>query len=436
MAQEYTPDAEMTQDPSAAPGPGASPTLDLPEDTDGNSAANWYQSHKVNGDFIEHIQTSVRLETPKLVSTTSGISRAFSNVTHSGGGTGTVKPTAGIAIYGYRWRVLITLSGAAGVGKFKVSTNGGKTYGAEQTIAASYSDPSGVTIAFSGTFVLDDTYDFRGIDTPRAAWARSDGKFREVINHLGYPMGQIASHRENWSHDVTAAMTTTASATYFPGYSRWKYTLDADGSGASPSPTIGYVSPDLTGNFNKIKMVGSTGAGAVVTNLHHARSIAATGATSAMEAVFSWLVRVPQNDAGQSGYVGLSSSPGGMTGSHPFGVMFSFTGTGNWFWSVLDDLTGFGGDTGIGPNTGAGADWQLLQIEYYGPDSAVGVALGGGVWRFLIDGVQVGIQVYDGLVCAMQPFVRMDSTAATPAPELEAGPILWGLNLLDDPVRI
>lgn len=436
MPSPFTPDPYALEEPSPVAAPGESPVLDLPVDGDPPAAATWEQAYKVLGNYIAFIQGAARLEKPNAPSTTSGISRAFTEVIPTGVASGTIKPTAGIACYGYRYRFLITLSGVVGVAKFRVSTDGGATYGTEQTTAASYTDASGVTVAFVGTFTLDDTYSFRGIDTPLALWHESGEKARELVSHNGYPMGQISAFREDWSHAVTAALSTTVTETPFPGYSRWNYALDTGNVGPSPVPTIAYGFAD-TAQFNTIKITGSTAAGSLISWLKHARLLGSASTTSAVTFECRWMVRAPDNSAAQTGYVGLSSSPAGMTGAHPFGVMFKFTGTGNWRAQVLDDTTTvLDADTGIAPNTGAAADFQMMQIEYHGPDSPVGVLLGDAIWRFLIDGEQVAIIAYSDLVCSLQPFQRQDSTAATPAPMIEFGPVWWGSNWLNDPVRM
>ncbi len=441
MPSNYTGDSEVVQSPSPAHAPGADVVVALPTGGEARNAASVYQPFKVLADVSAFFQASLRLEKPANPSTTSGIGRMFSNVTQVGGGSGTVKPTGGAAMFGYRYMVKITLAGATGVAKYRVSTDGGKTYGAEITTAASVTDASGAVLAFVGTFVLDDTYSFRGIDTPLAMWHEPGGKARELIDHNGIPFGQLTSFREDWSHGVTAALDTTPASTFFPGYSRWKYVLDAGGVAPSPVPTIAYQSPssDALGNFNSLLITGSTAAGSIISHITHARSLAVARPTSTATFSCRWLVRAPQNGASQVAYIGLSASASAMTSANPFGAMFKFTGAGNWFAQVWDDddvTAVLSVDSGIAPNTGAAADWQLLQIEYYGPDSPVGVALGAGIWRFLIDGVQVGIVAYDALVASLQPFMRQDSTANTPAISLDLGPVSWGVPWLNDPVRI
>jgi len=52
MPSPYTPSPTATQSPSAAPGPGVVPTVELPIDTDPPNGATFAQAFKVLGDFI------------------------------------------------------------------------------------------------------------------------------------------------------------------------------------------------------------------------------------------------------------------------------------------------------------------------------------------------------------------------------------------------
>lgn len=95
----------------------------------------------------------------------------FSSVTHVGPGTGTVTPSAGSPVpTGYQsasangrsYRILIIGNGGLGVGTYRLSTNGGTTYGDTTTIpggGATTADPeTGIIATFAGTFTAGDTY--------------------------------------------------------------------------------------------------------------------------------------------------------------------------------------------------------------------------------------------------------------------------------------
>lgn len=438
MPIDHEGDPNATQAPSPAPGPGVAPIARVPAGGDARNADSVKQMAEVAADFTAYIQASVRLENPQTPSTTSGIGRMFTEVDHVGAGGGTVKPSAGIALSGYRYMVLITLAGATGVAKFKVSLDGGKTYGAEQTTAASYSDPSGVTIAFSGTFVLDDTYAWRGCDTPLALWTDPSGRARECVDHNGFMHGLLTSYREDWRNEPTSAFAAGSTDVLYPGNSKWKYTL---GNASSTDPTMALQSPnaDHLGNFNSVLITGGDDAptnNGMVTSRPLVR--AGTGSTG-----IAWMEQLVRFPAFASGTVnigfgaGTIASLGSNTSDH---ACFRSTAGGNWFAAMADG----GGaatsiDTGIAPNVGAASDWQLLRVEYYGPSTQLAIALSANsVVRFLIDGEQAAIFVNESrrpLGLIYPSFGQFDPGAVTPN-QLEVGPMIYGVNWLDDPVRM
>lgn len=438
MPYNYDGDENATEAPSAAPGPGVVPTASAPADSDPRNADSVRQMAKVSADFTAYIQKSVRLDNPQTPSTTAGIGRMFTNVAHSGAGTGTVKPTGGIACYGYRYVFLITLAGAVGVAKFKVSTDGGKTYGAEQTTAASYTDGSGVTVDFVGTFVLDDTYKFRGTDTPLAMWHDQSGHAREVIDHSGFLNGQVTTFREDWAIEPTTAFAAGSTGVLYPGHNRWKYTL-GNASTADPTMALQVPNSDMLGNFNTVLVTGGDDA-PTVNGMATSRPVCRVGGSSTACAWMQALVREPVGGT-QAVDIGFSGGTvAGLGASNSDHVCFGHASGANWFARVADAVgSATSVDTGIAPNTGAAADWQLLRIELYGASTPLGVALGGAVLRFLIDGVQVAIFVNDartpdGTLCVA--WGQFDPGASPTANQLEMGPITYGVNWLDDPVRM
>src|SRR5574337_937353 len=88
MASEYTGNPNATEVPSPAPGPGVIPKKSIPAGTDALSIESIAQDMKVDADFVGHIQSAVRLDTP-VVSGDQG----FTAVTYNGFGTGTLTPS-------------------------------------------------------------------------------------------------------------------------------------------------------------------------------------------------------------------------------------------------------------------------------------------------------------------------------------------------------
>ena len=99
--------------------------------------------------------------TPRPGLTATDYAPDFSDVTQTGTGSGTVTPSG--TVLAYSWAVLITLAGALGVAKYKVSKDGGSTYGSELTTPGGGTagpDADGLVLDFASTFELDDLYSF------------------------------------------------------------------------------------------------------------------------------------------------------------------------------------------------------------------------------------------------------------------------------------
>ena len=75
--------------------------------------------------------------------------------------TGTFATTGSAPLDAYQVRLLITRTGAATVGAMRVSLDGGDTYGAEVTLAASYVIPNtGITVVLTGSLDAGDLVSF------------------------------------------------------------------------------------------------------------------------------------------------------------------------------------------------------------------------------------------------------------------------------------
>ncbi len=440
MPSSYTGSPTALELPSPAPAPGALPIVSRPSDGDDLDAASVEQMAKVGVDFIAHVQSAARIEVPQTPSPTAGVSRAFTSVTHTGPGSGTVKPSAGTSLFGHRYRVEITTAGGLGVGAFKLSLDGGLTFGAITAIPGGgvWVDASDVTLTFAGTFTLADTYDFRGCDTPLHLWQAADGKARELIDHNGYALAKVSSFREDWSHGIDDVFAPGSTAAYFPGYARWQYTLSTD----TPDPAMSLVQPasDGLGNFSTLlcETVGATVLQR--TSIFGKQAVVTFGATSNAVAEFEAAVRVPGGGADSTIWIGLNND--GLFRESVGQVFLAFKATtgGNWFARIVSQTTlHLNADTGIGPSTGPGADYQLLRIEWYGPESTVGAAMGGvHVVRFLIDGEQAAYaELATGDLSGLgRAAANAENDATGNDDSIELGPISWAVNWFNNPTKI
>lgn len=96
----------------------------------------------------------------RVTPSTAGVAGTVS-YTRVGSSTGTFATTGSTPFDAYQVRLLITRTGAAGAGAMRVSLDGGDTYGAEVTLAASYAIPnSGVTVVLTGSLDAGDLVSF------------------------------------------------------------------------------------------------------------------------------------------------------------------------------------------------------------------------------------------------------------------------------------
>lgn len=155
----------------------------------------------------------------KLDSTTDGDYRM--TVVKTGTGPDTVT-FDGPANERYRISVKITLGGAVETAKFKVSTDGGDTWGEEQTTAATYVIPdTGVTVNFAaGTYVVDDLYNFEpeclvGTGKATAAFTETPNDRYEVVIKI---IGDGALADVDYQHSLDAGISWSP-----------KYSMPVDG---------------------------------------------------------------------------------------------------------------------------------------------------------------------------------------------------------------
>lgn len=424
MAANYPGNAVAVQAPSPPPGPEVAPVLSLPQDTDGATFTNLYQSSKTNADFITHIQKSVRLDTA-VASPGTG----FSAVTHTGTGTGTVAPgstaiiTGGQAktAAGLRVLILIVTPGAGGVATYQTSLDGGNTFGAVQTTggATSVLDvTSGVVQQMSGTFVAGDTYAFRSAFTPRASWKDAAGKNRALISHNGFAGGQVIQDATNWNINVADG-------------GKWQNFQNGAGNTAA---------------------VGTASIGFGLGAIWHGRYMSLGLPTTAA----NWVndqTTLPLADFGDTGLsLELEWAAGTFLAANSptyiMGLGFGSTSTAPsawgyraWFkcatantnWQLQYQFNGGAiANVDSGVPFLAGATSARFKIECHGSATPIGLLFGSGVVLFFINDALVGTQA---ISVGTQPLnIVMDieqPTTGTSGTHLFVGPVRWRHGLLD-----
>jgi hypothetical protein len=292
---------------SPQPSPSrAAPTILNPVDADPTSVANRSDpQYRLMVDELAWVKGSVQFCPPIAPASASS---GYSASTYNAFG-GTVTPSGDGSTYnsrsGTNFVILCTLGGAVGAAKFKVSVDGGTTYGAEQTTSASMTDATtGITLAFAGTLTLNGTAQFHSAYSAMAAFADAGGKVRALFDHLGYPAGRRSEWREEWLYAAT--FSTTGSNVY---NNVWNVVLS--GTGPSLIPTNGFAT---SGNYLGKTMSFNTGTTAGAT-LNLNRSGLAFGCTFGAivletEVAFS-VIGASSNATWQFGFGDTSTLTGG-----------------------------------------------------------------------------------------------------------------------------
>lgn len=184
------------------------------------------QALEVPEDFLAHIQSAVRLDVPVLASGSSGFTPITINTTG-----GSITPSGSVHISdGIRFAIQIQTGGPVATATFKTSMDGGNTYGALQTTAASMTDAtSGITLAFVGTFTTLGVALFRSAYTPLTAWADAGAVPRYAVDYLGYPLGtRLLQFQEQWI-GLPGAVTSGS----FTPATRWQVATSGAGTGCN-----------------------------------------------------------------------------------------------------------------------------------------------------------------------------------------------------------
>lgn len=270
MSSNYTGDPGAIQPPGHLPTFGAKPIVNIPADGDPLAASSVAQAFKELADFGA-FQNSVAQYFPPLAPATDAI--GYTSVTHVGAGTGTCTPTIvspGAPSTGnYAIVVKIIVGGAVATATFQWSSDGGETYGATQTTAATYTDSTtGYSVAFAGTFVADDTYAFSPADNPIIATVNALANVVQKFDHTGYFIDRSMDLRGNWAFVQLA--TSTANVVGDPS---WDAVITS--AGGTPEIFQSAYAPNVTDNFPALAIGAGTTAGDQVMvqtqNVLHAR---------------------------------------------------------------------------------------------------------------------------------------------------------------------
>jgi hypothetical protein len=202
------------------------PVIQIPIDGEAANAASVQEAMRVPADFIAHLMASSRPELPVVNNSAGG---GFTSPSYTSFG-GTVTPSGSTHTSdGTRFIIKIIAGGAVGVATFKTSIDGGTTFGATQTTAASMTDvTSGITLAFVGTLTINGTASFRSAFTPLAQWGDTAGNARSIIDHLGYRRGRCNEFYEEWTSLQSAPATGAGTGKF----TRYNYSFPT-GAGAS-----------------------------------------------------------------------------------------------------------------------------------------------------------------------------------------------------------
>lgn len=368
----YPGNPTASESPSPPPGSNYSTVVALPaDDVSGATWAAVQQPLKTLADRAAFQQKSSNAFLPQTPTSGSG----YSAVSHTGSGTGTVAPSGSVSITaGVYFAVKIILGGAVGTATFQSSLDGGVTYGATQTTAASMTDATtGVTLAFAGTFTATDVYQWTSAFTPQAQWKDSAGNVRYLIDHNGYPAGRRTEFREGWF----GGAFNYATAGIVPGLPLWQVYAANAPTGFSTGPIFGGISyPSSMAQIdpaqaNAGKLAISTGAGLVLQTY------------SAF--IMEWeaaLNTVGANN--QTFFVGIGAE---ATGSDPMvatsALAFRKTSAQtNWQAYTGSGTAQTSTDTGVAPVANT---LQRFRIAYYGSATPIGIAQGSAVALFWIN---------------------------------------------------
>lgn len=141
---------------------------------------------------------------------------AGTNGTVTQSGSGPLPTLTGTATEDAQLRIRIVTGGIVGTATFQLSLDGGRTYGATKTTAASYAVGNGVTVTFTaGTYVAAETYNAT-LTGPRNSVANIGTALDALLNsQYSFGMVHILGHAADAADTATliaAVQTKMASA--------------------------------------------------------------------------------------------------------------------------------------------------------------------------------------------------------------------------------
>lgn len=383
MSTDYTGNKKAAQAPSPAPGPGVLPGIIVPADNDPNNVATMFvQQYKTMADYWAWLQNVAEFNPPY----TNGNSGGFTTVAHVGSGTGTVVPSGNVKINTGTNVVLQILSnGATGTATFQTSINGGTTYGGTQTTSASMTDAtSGITLAFTGTFVSSDTYQFLSAFTPLEAFTQADGYVRSLTDHNGYRMGRVTEVIQNWqgvNNGITSGLPSLPHGVnnFIDGYGWLSHIVGTNTSLglwqgdpiAPPGNDFGFM-----GLATQQAFLSSSFSSGDHNILASTNAILSPSANTMLVAEWEMCLNMPSGlaDSKLIWQIGLTNNTSNTALSSDSELLFEqITTDTTWFFRTAN---GSGGNNRF--NTGVAIDplsSQRFRMEYYGANAANGTAV-------------------------------------------------------------
>jgi hypothetical protein len=353
MSTNYTGNQNAPESPSPQPAPGSVPILNIPTDGDALAAASVTQGFKTLGDHVAYVQKTALLKPPQTPNTITG----FTAVTHVGSG-----PALGVAPVAVSTTqtqptnakvnvlVRIVLGGVTGVATFQWSNDGGVGFTIAIASAATYTDPtSGITVAFTGTQVANDTYAFTTADTPIAQFTDGAGNARTVIDHCGYLAGRRSEFREDWPFFTTTSATGVVTGT------KWNFTnTNCQVSSQFPLPTY----PGNYIQFNNFTAAGNKGT------LYSGYLFDSSCTYTSL--VFEFEFAMGSNVTNTRYKLGIGNGTDGTT--ETIYAWFQSSSAGNWICGTSGTLL----STSTAPATGQSAPTQRFRIEFHGSATPFG----------------------------------------------------------------
>jgi hypothetical protein len=376
MSSSYIANPSASQPPCPAPGPGVLPVSSLPSSTDPFNAAAFFEGLKVPVDFIGYVQKSLALSPPWALNTTAA-QAGFSPLIHIGTGTGTVVPT-GIGYGGQNFVIKMIGPGGVGTATFQYSTDGGNTFSSTTTTASTFVVGStGVTVAFSGTFVASDTYQFQQSFTPVLLAKDASGVGRFIIDHNGIDTGgRITRVDEAWRVN-TGGLITASPITNYP---QWLFTRTGTTYSYQTAMAAGVPCLVITPNANALNDVGWVSQSNTLFTPNAGINLGVT--VLEWEAITGGLAAT-SFDMGFGNQANLSTATNG--------IFAQVLGAGNW---SLVCVSGGSTVTVTGNTPSTSATWTRFKLEVHDKGTPLAVALSAtttGVALLYVNDVLVGV---------------------------------------------